>query len=65
MTVKNPKNNFQVNFKLMESNISTHRGCQACNKRPSTGEYLQKYKRSRMQFANTNCNENPEECVAH
>ena len=25
------------NFKIMESRLSTHRGCQACNRRPSVG----------------------------
>jgi hypothetical protein len=29
----------------MDSRMSTHRGCQACNRRPSTGEYSQKYRR--------------------
>lgn len=43
VTVK--KDNFQVNFKLMDSRISTHRGCQACTKRPMTGQYSQKYRR--------------------
>lgn len=34
-TVK--KDNFQVNFKLVDSSMSTHRGCMACRMRPSTG----------------------------
>lgn len=49
-TVK--KDNFQMNFRI-DSRVSTHRGCQACIKRPATGEYSQKFRR-KTHFQNQN-----------